>query len=102
MTAKIIAEKLAAKTKNSKVLTRHFSYDTTYVATLVKEPITVERVVDDKFTKYVNNDENPCQRVLGKSFYSSKQRLWCIFLMKQATKNFCWLICKWLIIIYTI
>ena len=28
MTAKIIAEKLLAKAKNSKVFTRHFSYDT--------------------------------------------------------------------------
>ena len=68
MTAKITAEKLAAKTKNSKVLTRHSSYNTTYVTTMEKEPITVERFVDDKFTKYVNSNENPCQRVLGKSF----------------------------------
>ena len=34
MTAKIIAEKLVAKAKTSKVFTRHFLYDTSYFATL--------------------------------------------------------------------
>ena len=32
MTAKVIAEKLAAIARNSKVLTRHFSYDISYFA----------------------------------------------------------------------
>ena len=62
MTAKVLAEKLAAKAKNSKVFARYFSYDTSYF-----EPITVEIFVDSKFTKYINNDGNPCQKVLSKS-----------------------------------
>ena len=67
MTAKINAEKLVAKAKNSKDSTRLFSYDTSYFANLDDEPITVEKFVDGEFTKYANNDGNPCQKVLGKS-----------------------------------
>ena len=67
MKAKIIAEKLAAKAKNSKIFTRHFSYDTTYFATLDNKPLAVERFLDGEFTKYVNKDEKSCQKVLGKS-----------------------------------
>ena len=67
MTAKIIAVKLAAKAKNSRVSTRHFSYDASYFATLDKELITVEKFTDGAFTKYVNNDGNSCQKILGKS-----------------------------------
>ena len=63
MTAKIIAVKLAAKAKNSEVFTRHFSYYTFYFAKLDNEPI---RFVDGEFTKYVNNDGKPCQKLLGK------------------------------------
>ena len=66
-TAKIIAKKLVAKVKISKVSTRHFSYDTSYFATLDNKPITVERCADGEFTKYINNDGNSCQKVLGKS-----------------------------------
>ena len=75
-----------------KIFIRHFSHNTPYFATLDNELITAERTVDSEFTKYVNNNGNPC--VLGKAPYSSKQTLWCIFLMKQATKSFCWLIWK--------
>ena len=38
-----------------------------FFATLDNEPITVERFVDGEFTKYVNKDGNPCQKMLGKS-----------------------------------
>ena len=44
-----------------------FSYDASYFAKLYNEPITVERFVDGEFTKYVNNDGNPCQKELVKS-----------------------------------
>ena len=64
---KVIAEKLVAKAKNSKFVTRNFSYDTSHFATLVNEIITVERFADGAFTKYVNSDGNPCQKVLRKS-----------------------------------
>ena len=67
ITVKIIAEKLVTKAKNSKVFTRHFSYSTSYFATLDNEPITVERFVDGEFTTYVNNDGNPCLKMLVKS-----------------------------------
>ena len=67
ITAKIIADKLVTKVKNSEVFSRYFSYDASYFATLDNEPITVERFVDGEFTTYVNNDGNPCQKVLGKS-----------------------------------
>ena len=30
------------------------------------ESITVEKIIDDEFTKYVNNNGNPCQKVLAK------------------------------------
>ena len=75
MTAKIIAEKLVAKRRSSKVSTRQFLYDTFYFATLDNKPITLERFVDSEFTKHVNNNGNPCQRFLVKALYSSKQRL---------------------------
>ena len=29
--------------------------------------MTVERLVDSEFTKWVNNDGNPCQMMLGNS-----------------------------------
>ena len=67
ITVKIIAEKLVTKAKNSKVFTRHFSYSTSYFATLDNEPITVERFADGEFTTYVNNDGNPCLKMLVKS-----------------------------------
>ena len=104
MTGKIIAEKLVAKVRNSKVSTTQFLYDTFYFATLDNEPITLERFVDSEFTKHVNNDGNPCQKVLGKSslFKQAEALLVCIFPMKQATRSFCWLIYKWRIINYTI
>ena len=102
MTDKITAEKLAAKAKNSNVFTRHFSYNTCYFAKLDNEPITVERFVDGEFTKYVNNDGNPCQTVLGEScLFEQTEALVHIF-MKQEMKSFYWLICKGRIIIYTI
>ena len=46
--------------------------------------------------------ETLVKRCLVKAIYYSKQRLWCIFPMKQATRSFCWLICKWWIVNYTI
>ena len=50
ITAKIIADKLVTKVKNSKVFSRYFSHDTSYFSTLDNEPITVEWFVDDEFT----------------------------------------------------
>lgn len=67
MTTEVIAEKLAAKAKNSKVFANNFSYDTSYFATLNNNPIIMEGCVDCEFTKHVNNDGKPCQKVLGKS-----------------------------------
>ena len=63
MTAKVIAQKLAAIARKSKVFTSHFSYDTSYFATLDNEPITVERFVDGEFPIQLNNDGNPCQKL---------------------------------------
>ena len=84
MTAKVLAEKLAAKAKNSKVFARYFSYDTSYF-----EPITVEIFVDDKFTKYTNNDGNPCQKVLSKSSIIEQAETLVYFFKEQTTKSFC-------------
>ena len=50
ITAKIIADKLVTKVKNSKVFSRYFSHDTSYFSTLDNEPINVEWFVDDEFT----------------------------------------------------
>ena len=68
MTAKIIAEKLVGKAKNSIKFLQGILRTIFYFATLDNEPLTVERFVDGEFTKYVNNDGNPCQKVPGKSF----------------------------------
>ena len=61
MTPKVIAEKLAAKAKNSKVFFSYNQgvtpwYNASYFATLDNEPINAEKFVDGEFTKYVNND----------------------------------------------
>ena len=88
MTAKIIAEKLVAKGKNSKVSTRQFLYDTFYFAILDNEPITLERFVDGEFTKQVNNDGNPCQKVLGKSSLFKQAEALVHFSYKASNEKF--------------
>ena len=88
MTVKIIAEKLVAKGKNSKVSTRQFLYDTFYFAILDNEPITLERFVDGEFTKHVNNDGNPCQKVLGKSSLFKQAEALVHFSYKASNEKF--------------
>ena len=102
MTTKIIAEKLTAKAKNLKVFTRRFLYDISYFAILGNEPSTVERFPDGEFTKYLNNNGNLCQKILGKSFLFKQAEALVHFPMKQATKSFCLLICKGQITNYAI
>ena len=58
--------KTSSKSKKLQSFYKAFSYDTFYFATLDNEPITVEKIIDGEFKKYVNNNGNPCQKVLGK------------------------------------
>ena len=52
------------------------------------EPITVERFLDGEFTKYVNNDGNPCQKVLGKSSIFEQAEASVHFSYKASSKAF--------------
>ena len=88
MTAKIVAEKLASKAKNSKVFTRHFSDDTTYFVPLDNKPIVVEKFEDGKFTKYVNNDGNPFQKLFGKSPLFEQAEALLSFSYEKSNKKF--------------
>ena len=63
MTAKIIAEIQSQKQKTLKFLQGIFR--TIHLTS--QHWITAERFVGGEFTKYVNNDGNPCRKVLGKS-----------------------------------
>ena len=71
-----------------KIFPRHFSYDTSYFVTLDNEPITVERFVDAKFKKYVINDGNSCQKVLGKSSIFKQAETWVHFFYKASNEKF--------------
>lgn len=73
MTDKVIAERLAAKVKNSKLFTIHF-------ATLDNEPITLGRFADCELTNYVNNNRNylvkvyiQSSRSFGAFFYKASK-----------------------------
>ena len=70
MTDKVIAERLAAKVKNSKVFTIHFLFGKFYFATLDNEPITLRRFVDCELTNYVNNNRNYLVKVYIQSSQS--------------------------------
>ena len=62
VTAKIIDEKLAGKAKSPQFLEGIFR-----TIHLISKQRAVESFVDGEFTKYVNNDGNPCRKVFGKS-----------------------------------
>ena len=80
MTDKVIAERLAAKVKNSKLFTIHFLFDKSYFATLDNEPITLGRFADCELTNYVNNNRNylvkvdiQSSRSFGAFFYKASK-----------------------------
>ena len=52
------------------------------------EPITVERFLDGEFTKYVNNDGNPCLKVFGKSSIFEQAEASVHFSYKASSKAF--------------
>ena len=63
--------------------------------------MTLERFVDDEFTKYVNNDGNPCQKVPGKSSLFEQAEALVHFSYHTSNEKLCRLICKGRIINYT-
>ena len=48
----------------------------------------MERFVDAKFKKYVNNDGNSCQKVLGKSSIFKQAETWVHFFYKASNEKF--------------
>ena len=48
----------------------------------------MERFVDGNFKKYVNNDRNRCQKVLGKSSIFKQAEAWVHFFYKGSNEKF--------------
>ena len=61
---------------------------------LGNEPVTVELYVEGDFIKYVNNDGQIGHPIPGKKMLHEKAEALTHFSMKKVTGDYCWLICR--------